>query len=106
MKDVFRRGEGDSRSIYSVDLLQSDKFLMSIQTIVHPSEAYHNLLTILWIGNSQAYLLVFLTNHVERAGLSSVRRWNICVKLEWCPFRHHIRYALSGEEADVRWQFH
>ena len=50
MKDVFSC-EGDSRSIYSVDLLQSDKFLMSIQTIVHPSEAYHNLLTIWWIGS-------------------------------------------------------
>ena len=48
MKDVFSC-ECDSRSMYSVDLLQSDKFLMSIQTIVHPSEAYH-LLTIWWIG--------------------------------------------------------
>ena len=28
------------------NLLQSDKFLMSIQTIVHLSEAYDNLLTI------------------------------------------------------------
>ena len=48
MKDVFGC-EGYSRSIYSVDLLQFDKFLMSFQTIVHPSEEYHNLLTILWI---------------------------------------------------------
>ena len=30
--------KGDCRSIYAVDLLPSDKFLMSIQTIVHPSE--------------------------------------------------------------------
>ena len=45
MKDVFSC-EGDCHSIYSVDLLQSDKILMSIQTIVHPSEVYHNLLTI------------------------------------------------------------
>ena len=49
MKDVFSC-EGDSRSMYSVDLLQYDTFLMSIQTIVHPSEAYHNLFTIWWIG--------------------------------------------------------
>ena len=32
------------------------------------------------------YLLGFLTNRVERAGLSSVRRWEICVKLELFPF--------------------
>ena len=50
MKDVFSC-EGDSRSIYSVNLLQSDKFPMSIQTTVHPSEAYDNLLTIWWIGS-------------------------------------------------------
>ena len=28
---------------------------------------------------------VFLTNQVDRAGLSSVRRWTICVKLELFP---------------------
>ena len=50
MKDVFSC-EGDSRSISSVNLLQSDKFPMSIQTTLHPSEAYHNLLTIWWIGS-------------------------------------------------------
>ncbi len=43
LKDVVR---GDCRSIYYLDLLQSYKFLMSIQTIVHPSEAYYNLLTV------------------------------------------------------------
>ena len=35
----------------------------------------------------QAYSLVFLTNHVERAGLPSVRRWKICVKLEEADVR-------------------
>ena len=34
----------------------------------------------------RAYLLLFLTNRVERTGLSSVRRWTICVKLELSPF--------------------
>ena len=33
----------------------------------------------------EVYLLVFLTNHVQRAGLSLVRRWKICVKLELFP---------------------
>ena len=39
LKDVFIV-KGDCRSFYSVDLLPSDKFLiiLSIQTIVHPSE--------------------------------------------------------------------
>ena len=31
------------------------------------------------------YLLGFLTKRVERAGLYSVRRWEICVKLELSP---------------------
>ena len=39
----------DCCSIYSVDLLPSDKFLTSIQAITHPTEAYHNLLMIGWI---------------------------------------------------------
>ena len=30
--------KGDCRSIYAVDLLPSEKFLMIIQTIVQPSE--------------------------------------------------------------------
>ena len=34
--------KGDCRSIYYVAFLQSDKFLTRIQTIVQPSEAYHN----------------------------------------------------------------
>ena len=37
LKDVFGC-ECDSRNIYSVDLLQSDTFLTSIQTTVNPSE--------------------------------------------------------------------
>ena len=30
--------KGDVRSIFAVDWLPSDKFLMSVKTIVHPSE--------------------------------------------------------------------
>ena len=45
------------------------------------------------------YLLVFLTNHVERPGLSSVRRWNICVKLESFPYPspHSLCLCLARE---------
>ena len=34
--------KGDCRSIYAVDLLPSEKILMIIQTIVHPSELSTN----------------------------------------------------------------
>ena len=77
LKDVFNC-EGDSRSIYSVDLLPSDKFLMSIQTNVHPSEAYHNLLT-------TGCICSFVCHYgIERATVersSDISGWEILVPL-------------------------